>query len=159
MPMSPMPPAVQTWIEEVSGGSGPERKRIKIKVPIYGDISLSQEETDALKLPPNFKLFPKDGKREVQIQAEACRTKSRWDRRRRVMEKGKELAESLEPVSMEEVVEEEEYREVFNPVAKVCNFTKMLPTQVKNNPRVMIPGPRPPVEEVEIFVRTNQAMQ
>ena len=40
------------WIQMVARGRGRERTKIKVEVPVYGNLSFSDCELDALSLPP-----------------------------------------------------------------------------------------------------------
>ena len=148
----------EAWVEEMARGRGSAREKVKIEVPAY-DYTPSADELDALRLPHSFKLLPEVSEEEVRVQAEICRHKARWDRSSRDMVNGRELPESQEPLTLREHVSNEEGHEVINPEDRICDFTKLRPTNVKNNPRVMIPGPRPPIEEAELLTRTSQIEQ
>ena len=72
----------------------------------------------------------------------------------------KELIEKLkEEMSeeMEEMVEEEEAktRQVFNPLEKIFDNRKKRVTDLKENSRVILPKPLPPVHEANIEMRRN----
>ena len=51
--------SMESWIARMSKGSGKNRTRAKIEVPIFGDIQLEEDELQVLKLNPKFRLFPK----------------------------------------------------------------------------------------------------
>lgn len=57
----------------------------------------------------------------------------------------------------EEKVEEESHREVFNPKSKTMDFRKVRATDVKSNPRVMLPRARTPKEEAGLLSRQSRA--
>ena len=42
----------EVWLDRIARGSGDSRHRVKVELPVYGDVELDQQETDALKLPP-----------------------------------------------------------------------------------------------------------
>ena len=48
---------------------------------------------------------------------------------------------------------ENESRELFNPETKVIDFRKVKATDLRDNPRVILPKPRPPGEEIELLVQ------
>ena len=47
----------EQWARAMAKGSGPNRKRIKIEVPIYGEVKVDEDKKNAASLPPNFTLF------------------------------------------------------------------------------------------------------
>ena len=51
------------------------------------------------------------------------------------------------------MVLENENREYFNPETKVIDFRKIKATDLRDNPRVILPKPRPPGEEIELIVQ------
>ena len=52
-----------------------------------------------------------------------------------------------------QLLEEERYRENFNPETKSQNYKKLRATDVKNNQRVYLPDPRPVKEEADLRYR------
>ena len=61
------------------------------------------------------------------------------------------------PKTDEEIVNDHLEEEVFDPTTKTIDFRKIRPTNVKNNPKVIMPDPRPPVEEAHLLTRRTLA--
>ena len=54
-----------------------------------------------------------------------------------------------------QLLEENRYRETFNPDEKSLNFKRLRATDIKNNPRVQLGEPRPTREEADLKYRGN----
>ena len=52
---------LETGTQRMAEVSGARRPRIKVQVPVHGDIEppLDEEELDFMRLPPKFNMFPK----------------------------------------------------------------------------------------------------
>ena len=119
-----------------------------MKVPVYGGVQLSQEETDCLSLPIKHCLYPEVKVEDMKLQSSVCNTKVRWDRKGRDFNaQGEEVTEQEQQRSMEEAILENEHREVYNPDTHSLDFRKLMATRVKSCPRVEIPPPRTTREE------------
>ena len=122
------------------------------KVPNYGGVSLDEDETAAMSLPTKFATLSKITMNNVQYENLLCNTKTRWNR----MTKGspKEQLEAIEEdpesenPSDEQQILENLTREIYNPETKTQDLTKLKATDMKHNPRLHLPPPRPPQEEV-----------
>ena len=80
----------------------------------------------------------------------------RWDRKRRVFDQhGKEIIQEEEPKTIEQQIEEESHREVFCPTKGEIDLKKLRPSDIKNNPRVILAKPRSPREEAELTTRVG----
>ena len=71
----------EKWVKAMARGSGPNRVRLKPQVPIYGKVTVDQDELDAAGLPPKFTLFRKPQMDDIKIQGDICDTKIRWNGR------------------------------------------------------------------------------
>ena len=123
------------------------RKRVIVEVPVYGRVALDPDEIAALSISPKFKLYPKVTLEEVQLQTQVMNAKIRWFRTGRDVDpKGEVIVEDedFQEKTPEQVVQEENHREVYDPESKTLDFRKLRATGVKNNPRVHLPGDRPP---------------
>ena len=144
----------EDWIRRLAQGRGKARKRIKIQIPVYGGVTLDDNERDALSLPPKFAQYEKLRMTKIKHQQFIRNSKLRFSMRDRdYNEKGEDVTPPEEPLSMEQQVKEQEYREVYNKDTKTLDFRKLRPTDVKSNPRVCLPTPGPPKQEAEIQVR------
>ena len=54
---------------------------------------------------------------------------------------------------MEEAIQEEEYREIYNGTTNTVSFKNVRPSEVKANPRIILPKARHPREEAELSTR------
>ena len=125
----------------------------------YNGVTLDDDERATLSLPPKFMLFPEVNKQEIGIQSEVCNAKIRLDRLQNmdVDKEGNDVTEHRgEKVTVEQAVAENKHREIYNPEEKKVNFGGLRPTEVKNCPRMCMPGPRSVREEAEITTRVSK---
>merc|ERR1711954_1791 len=79
----------EQWARAMVKGSGPSRKRLKIEVPIYGEVQVDKDEKNAASLPPKFTLIKKLLMEEIKVERTICNTKIRWNRKGQLVdEKG-----------------------------------------------------------------------
>ena len=105
--------------------SGPNRTKIKVSVPVYGDVTLDLDEIDALKLPPKYAIMDKVKLENIKLQGGICKQKARWHRKQRVYnEKGEDITEPEKTRTMEDHLAEEEFREVYNHRTGTLDFRK-----------------------------------
>ena len=50
---------------------------------------------------------------------------------------------------------ENNHQEAYDPVRREIDLRKLVPTKVKNNPRIVLPKARPRKEEAELMSRPN----
>ena len=110
---------------------------------------------DAASLPPKHLLFPKVRLEDAQYVGNLGTHKCRWDRSNRDFQDGEEVTQEEEGKTMEDAVQEEAHRELYNPSRKTLNLRNMRPSQVKNNPRVVLSKPRHQKEEHEFATRNT----
>ena len=142
------------WIQRMAKGSGKERTFTN-KVPIYGNITLDDDELSVLNLPPKLCTLPKITTEGAEYEGVLCNVKLRWSRRQTGSLEEQELAleeqdkEKPEPEeqTMKREVEENSCREVYNGDTKTLDFRRLRATDMDNNPRVGLPPPRPDKEE------------
>ena len=143
------------WIQMVAQGTGASVLNTDRQVPIYGNIEFDNEETAALRLPPKFCLYDKVEKETGRYERALCSTKVRWGRREtgspEEQEQEAEAKESEQETTPEEQIiqdiTENSSREVYDRGSKVLDFRKLKVYDMKDNPRVQLPPPRPPKEE------------
>ena len=70
------------WVEDIIRGFGKERERFKLEIPIYGDISLDEDERNAMVLPPKTAVITEG---EMEVQEEVCKAKIRYGRRNKLI--------------------------------------------------------------------------
>ena len=56
----------------------------------------------------------------------------------------------------QEINEEYSHLETYNPIDKTIDFRRLRSTMIKNNPRVHLPGDRPPKEEAFMTTRATR---
>ena len=92
---------------------------------------------------------------EQRYEHVLCNTKLRWGRRvagnpkeqeQEAWERQGEQLPEKEALMEKEIVSNMS-REVYDPGTKVADFRKMRVTDLKDNPHVHLPRPRPPEEE------------
>ena len=141
-------------MEDVVRGSGTSRRRVKVEVPINGDVDINQNEEDCLKLPIKHCLYPEVNPGEMKLQSSICNIKVRWDSRDRDFTlQGKEVTEEEPEKSMEDAIYENQHKEVYDPDTHSLDFRKLMPTKVKSCQRVGLPPPRTATEEALLTAR------
>ena len=102
-------------------------------------------------------MYPTVTLEGARLQSDITNTKCRWDRasNRDFDTQGNEVTpkEDLDPKPIDEILEENQSREMFNHQTKTLNFRNLRPTEVKNNPRTHLPKPRSTKEEAEFMTR------
>ena len=118
---------------------------------------MNNSETDCLKLPVKHALYPTVSVEDTRLQGEIANTKVRWDRRERDFdqETGEEVTEPEGPKSMEEKINENGHRELYDPINHTMDHRKLRASDIKANPRLILPGPRPVTEEAELTTRAT----
>ena len=136
------------------------------EVPVYGDVSLDDDELSILKKPPKFAMFGKVDLFSFFREVQVANTKLRWHRREHGYgeeEDGNVAEEYPEKNSFQSDQEGDRElemqelctRETFDPIEKRFDFRKKRTTDVKTNQRVYLPQPRPLREEAELSVRND----
>ena len=121
---------------------------------MYGKVELDEQELDALKLPPKTAVYSKIKMKDIRLQEDICSNKQRWGRIGMLRDmKGTLIVEEEEVKTDEQILEENKYRETYDPDTKTIDFRKVRATDVKNNPRVCLPPARPVREEAEFMSR------
>ena len=116
---------------------------------------MDQDKLQVLKLNPKYRLFPKVILDTIRKQAGIGNHKARWDKLSRLWDKqGNEIIEEKENKTMEQMVQEESHREIWDPNTNTIDFKKVRASDVRNNPRVVIPKARNVKEEAELAART-----
>ena len=137
-------------------GSGENRRRLEIVIPVFGRVQLDMDEENVLKLNPKFKLFPKVVFNLIKKQTGIANHKARWDKLSRLWDKdGNEIVEELVKKTPEEKLADENHREVWDPDKNEIDFGKIRASDVKNNSKVMLPKARNMKEEAELAARAN----
>ena len=130
----------ETWIQRIARGRGPDRKRVKIEIPVYGGVVLDQDERDALSLPPKFAQYEKVRLLKLKHQQFVRDTKLRYSMKDRDFDlEGNDVTPEEEEVSVQQEVRDQEFREPYNPDKCSLDFRKLRPTDVKSNPKSYIP--------------------
>ena len=121
-------------------------------IPVYGNLKFDEYEEAAMRVPPDFPTLGRITLNNCKYETLLLRTKLRYSRKKEGSPKEQELEAAAGPEhlsSPEEIIWEEQQREVYNPDSKVLNFGKLKATDMRNNPRIMLPKPRPMNEESE----------
>ena len=103
--------------------------------------------------------YPELSKDELVLQQNVCDTKIRWKRRGDLIDSKGHVIPEEQDTSPEARITEHEYHEVYNSETKTLDFTKLRCTDVKNNPRVKLADPRPPIEEAHLTTRNSMVTQ
>ena len=68
----------------MAAGSGNLRKKVQVKIPVYG-TSVDEDESAALGLVPNYTVFPKIQREDIQFRTKVKDSKVWSGRRERVI--------------------------------------------------------------------------
>ena len=101
-------------------------------ISAYGNIELSENEREVLKLPPKFTTFERLSKINIQAQLEAMNAKIRWELRNRERREGR-------PWSLEQEWEDVQAKTVYNEADGIMDFSKLRVTDAPFNRRVGVP--------------------
>ena len=139
------------WVREISkkGFKDAEEPQEELKIPVYGGVSIDEDEATTCRLPPKFTMFSKIEEGRCKMERLMAHTKTRWSRRGTGSPEDQKTDEETygEEETDEQVIMENENREIYNPDTKTLNFNKLKATDMKDCPRVGLPGPRPKKEE------------
>ena len=104
--------------------------------------------------------YPKVDSNNVGLNSEVSKVKARWDRatQRDFNNQGEEVTDQEElrkAKTVDEKLEENSYRERYNHSTKELSFANVIPSDIKSNPRVILPKPRSDKEEGELATRST----
>ena len=85
---------MQEWAQRMAT-EDKSRERIKVIVPIYGNVQVDQEELDAMSLNPKFTQYQEVEMADVDLEKEVCNTKIRWKEQEKVYQKNEEGTGSM----------------------------------------------------------------
>ena len=138
----------------MSREEGKEEKRIKVKIPVYGNVALDEDERDALSLPPKFAQYENIKLLRLKHQQYIRDSKLRYEMKNKDFDpKGRDVTPKEEQQTEEQDIRDQEDREVYNMDTGTIDFRKQRPTDVKSNPKVHLPKPGPLRQEAEIKMR------
>ena len=96
----------------------------------------------------NFFMYNEITGVETKYESLLCNTKSRWSRKEtgspEEQRKDEEEFGEEEDKADEQIISENQHREVHDPIKNTLDFQKIHPTDRKNCPRLQLPDPRPP---------------
>ncbi len=124
-----------------------------LEIPVYGDVSLDEDEKNILRKPPKFATFGQVDLYTFFQEVQVANAKLRWHRKEHGDGEDEEQGDEEPDQEMEML--ELYTRETYDPVNKVFDFRKKRTTDVKTNQRVYLPEPRPLREESELSVRND----
>ena len=130
-----------------------ETRDVKVDIDVIGDVTLSEEELQVLRLPPNFAVLGKLTEEDFVHETEMSMTKVRWEKKKRLEEKLDEPIEVSEEEQEKIDEEEAKSRQIFDPIEKIIDMRKKRVTDMKENSRIYLPKPLPAIEEAKIAIR------
>ena len=74
------------WAKRMSKPN-PERTKICVDVPIFGNVTVDSEERDALCLNPKFIEYGKIRMEDIEVDKEVCNTKVRWREKEKIYQR------------------------------------------------------------------------
>ena len=151
----------EVWLKKiVEGKSGSQREdTVENLIPTYGEVpELTENVKEVLRLPIKHKRYDRVTSVGIRFEKELSNCKTRWGRttlgnlEEQAEDKkerdGKGLPSESEYLSS--LVEENNAREMYDPKNKTFNVSKLKATDMRDNPRLHMPKPRPQKEEVMI---------
>ena len=143
-----------------------EKNRIKVKVKLkcYGGVRIENNERDFLSLPSKFLIFPEVNIKDTELTLEVSLVKAGWDRgHNRAFNSKREEVTDLEQLdskkSVDDLLDEHRAGESYKYEEKSLSFANMIPSDLRNNPRVIFAKPRHEKEEVEYTKRATMGTQ
>ena len=134
-------------------GQSEEKKEVKVDIDVIGDVTLTEEELEVLRLPPNFAVLTKLSEEDFVHETEMSMTKVRWEKKKRLDEKLDEPVKVSEEEKEKIDEEEAKTRQTFDPIEKIIDMRKKRVTDMKENSRIYLPKPLPALEEAKIAIR------
>ena len=126
--------------------------------PVYGDVEVDEDEKEFLRMRPEFALYSRVTEQEMEERVEVGFCKMRWSRMGNGY--GDECGDVLNSNEREEeMMMMYEYVEPNNPQKGELDLRKQVSTNLRTNPRVILPGPRPNLEEAEMAIRKDNLKQ
>ena len=123
-------------------------------VKVIGDIELSKEEEEVLKMHPKFCVVDKISSTDFEHEQETALAKMRMEITREA---------ELEGLTQEQVAEVQEQeavcRQVYDPINKKYDARRRRATDLPSCPRVTLPKPLHPDEEAKIELRRNSQQE
>merc|ERR1711954_427758 len=80
---------MQEWAQRMATEDR-SRERIKVIVPVYGNVQVDQEELDAMSLNPKFTQYQEVQMSDVDLEKEVCNTKIRWKEQEKTYKRNEE---------------------------------------------------------------------
>ena len=144
----------KAWLEDIAHGDGRENVKTPPQVPQYGVIEppLDEDELAAAGMPPKFATLGKISRSKGKHEAVTSQTKQRWSRRREgnPQEQENEWNNGAheEEIDHQEVIIQNQEREVYKPDKKSIDWRCQKATDMRNNSKVFLPRARPKGEEI-----------
>ena len=125
----------------------------------FGDVTLTENEMELLRLGPGFMVMSDLDENEMKVEANVTMTKVRWSRSKKGVQDmtEEEVRAEVDPVTEEEesLAEaiESEMRDVLTTDGKEMDMGRKRPTDMRNNRDVRMPGPAPAGVEAQYTTR------
>ena len=127
---------------------------------IYGDLSLDEDERQAMMIDPKFAVFDALDEEDFETEVEMCCAKMRWNNFDE--EEDPDLDEKVE-ISEEEQERldtiEAKQRQVYDSDAKLFDMRNLKATDVKQNTFVYLPENQGVKYEAQLEVRRNEYLK
>ena len=143
----------EQWLNRIAAG---KKVDVEHQIPIFGDIPEPPEKAKkVLSLPVKHKVADKVTVKDIKFEANVNNCKTRWGRRSSGSpeEQAEDLADNQTNILPTEdeyywgIINENKEREIYDPESKTLDLGKLKCTDLRNNPRLHMPGPRPQREE------------
>ena len=143
----------EQWLNRIAAG---KKVDVEHQIPIFGDIPEPPEKAKkVLSLPVKHKVADKVTVKGIKFEANVNNCKTRWGRRSSGSpeEQAEDLADNQTNILPTEdeyhwgIINENKEREIYDPESKTLDIGKLRCTDLRNNPRLHMPGPRPQREE------------
>ena len=125
----------------------------EIEITCIGEVRLSKEEKEILRLQPKFALLKNLDEDDLEWDRELGFGKLRYELGRENDEELEDEIEMTEEEAQKLESLENKTRQVFDPETKTFDFRKQRVTDIEDNVRVTLPKPLKPPDEAAIEMR------
>ena len=133
------------------------------EVKIFGNVNLTEDEMELLKLGPGYMVVAQLTEEEMRTESTVSMTKMRWDKLKKGQEDmtGKDIEKEENEMTEEELLEQmnlaealdRETRDVLDENGTRMNMGRRRATDMKGNRKVIMPPPSRPIVEAEHHMR------
>ena len=131
------------------------------EILVFGDVALSEDEVNLLKLGPGFMVVKDLSEEDMRVECSVSLTKIRWGKMGSGREDltGKQVEEEEKQETEDELTVaralDAEVRDVLSEDGKRLDMRKKRATDMRGNREVFMPAPGKPIVEAEYNLRSS----